>query len=114
MVVVLVLGIVMAVGMHVPGAVGMHVFVLMEDDLELPSEGVGDSAERFQAGDVIAALEARDHRLRHFQPHCQLFLRLAGIGAQFKELARALRGKPGAVVYAAPRCGVAATFHALT
>jgi hypothetical protein len=49
-VIVLVLGVVMAVGMHVPCAVSMYVFVLVEDDFEVPAERVGDTAERFQAG----------------------------------------------------------------
>jgi hypothetical protein len=61
-VIVLVLGVVMAVGMHVPCAVSMYVFVLVEDDFEVPAERVGDTAERFQAGDMIAAFQTRNHR----------------------------------------------------
>jgi len=67
------------------GAVGMQVFVLVEDDLEMSSEGVGNTAESFQAGNVIAALQARDHRLRHTQAQRQLFLRFAGMSAELDE-----------------------------
>ena len=106
--VVLVLGVMVAVGMHMPGAVGMPVFVLVEDDLEVPAEGVGDAAERFQAGDMIAALQTRDHRLGHPQPRRQLLLRLAGMGTQLQQLPRALRGKRCAVVGPATVGGVLA------
>jgi hypothetical protein len=63
--IVLVLGVVMAMMMYVPGAVSMPVFVLVEDDFEMPAERVGDTAERFQAGDMIAAFQTRNHRLGH-------------------------------------------------
>jgi hypothetical protein len=41
----------MAVGMHVSRAVSMYVFLLLEDDFEIPAERIGDTAERFQARD---------------------------------------------------------------
>ena len=41
---VLVLWVVVAVGMGMARAVGMHVFVLMENDLEMSPEGVGNTA----------------------------------------------------------------------
>jgi hypothetical protein len=91
----LVLGIVMAMGMHVPCAVSVYVFVLVEDDFEVSAERVGDTAERFQAGDMIAAFQTRNHRLSHSKPSRQLLLRLTGMSTQ---LLRALRGKRGAVV----------------
>jgi hypothetical protein len=94
----LVFGVVMPVRMDMPGAVGMHVLVLVEDDLEVPPEGVGDAAERFQAGDMIAVLQARNHRLSHLKPPCELLLRLAGVGAQLQQLAGTLRGKCGAFI----------------
>lgn len=50
------LGVVMAMGMHVPCAVSMYVFVFVEDDFEVPAERVGDMAERFQAGDLATSL----------------------------------------------------------
>jgi len=82
----------------VPCAVSMYVFVLVEDDFEVPAERVGDTAERFQAGDMIAAFQTRNHRLGHSEPSRQLLLRLAGMSTQLQELPRALRGKRGAVV----------------
>jgi hypothetical protein len=66
--------------MSMSGSVGMHMLVLVEDDFKVSSEGVGDTAERFQAGDMIAALQTRDHRLGHPQPRRQLLLSLAGMG----------------------------------
>jgi hypothetical protein len=60
-----VLGVVVAVGMHVSCAVSMYVFVLVEDDFEVPAEHVGDTAECFQAGDMVAAFQTRNHRLCH-------------------------------------------------
>jgi hypothetical protein len=94
----LALGVVMAMGMHVPCAVSVYVFVLVEDDFEVPAERVGDTAERFQAGDMIAAFQTRNHRLSHSKPSRQLLLRLTGMGTQLQQLLRALRGKRGAVV----------------
>ena len=93
-----VLGVVVAVGMQVSCAVSMYVFVLVEDDFEVPAERVGDTAERFQAGDMIAAFQTRNHRLGHPEPSRQLLLRLAGNSAQLQQLSRALRGKRGAVI----------------
>jgi hypothetical protein len=104
-VLVLVLGVVMTVAMHMSGAVGVHVFVLVKDELETVSEGVGNTAERFQAWDVIATLQARDHRLGHPQPRCQLFLRLAAMGTQLQKLPCALPGKRGAFVCSATMQG---------
>ena len=94
----LVFAVVMVVGMHVPCAVNMYVFVLVEDDFEVPAEGVGDTAERLQARDMIAAFQTRNHRLGHPEPSRQLLLRLAGNSPQLQQLPRALRGKRGAVI----------------
>ena len=91
-------GIVMAVRMRMPGAIGVSVLVLVEDDLEVPAECVGDAAQRLQAWHMIATLKAGDHRFGHAQPFSQLPLRLAGAGAQLEQLARAFRGERGAVV----------------
>jgi hypothetical protein len=48
----LVLGVVVAVPMPMSSTVGVHVFVLVEDDLKMASERLGNTAERFQAGDM--------------------------------------------------------------
>lgn len=98
--VVRMLRVVMAMGVHVPCAVGMRVFMFMEDDRKVPSKGVGDATEGFEARDVNAAFETRDHRLGHPQPRCQLLLRLAGSGTQFEQLERALGGERRTVVRA--------------
>jgi hypothetical protein len=97
-VIVLVLRIVMAMGMCVSRAISMHVFVLVEDDFEVSAECVGDTADRLQAWDMIAALQTRNHRLGHPEPSRQLLLRLSTMGPQLQQLARTLRGKRGAVI----------------
>jgi hypothetical protein len=96
--VVRVVPIVMAVGMGMARAVGVLMLVLVEHDLETTAEGVGYAAQRLQARNMIAAFQARDHRLRHLQAMGQLLLRLAGVGAQIEQFARATRGKGGAVI----------------
>src|SRR5258707_15034689 len=76
------------------GAVGMHMLVLVEHDLQLAAEYLGDAAQGLEARHMIAALQPRDHRLGHAEPRRQLLLRLAGLPAQFEELAGALPGNP--------------------
>lgn len=71
-------GVVMTVRMPVPGAIGMHMLVLVEEDLEIAAEGVGNAAERPEARHVVAPLQPRNHRLGHAQPLRQVLLRLAG------------------------------------
>jgi hypothetical protein len=44
--------------------------MLVEHDVQTPPEGIRDAAESFYAWDVIAALKARDHGLRHLQAFC--------------------------------------------
>ena len=92
------LGVVMAMGMHVPCAVSMYVFVLVEDDFEVPVKRVGNTAECFQARDMIAAFQTRNHRLGHSEPSRQLLLRRAGMSTQLQQLGRALCGNRGAIV----------------
>ncbi len=75
------------------GAISMDVLMLVKDDCEAPSEGVRDSAECLQTRNVVAALQAADHRFRHPQAPGELFLGLARLGAQLQELARALRSE---------------------
>jgi hypothetical protein len=96
--IVLMFGVEMSMGMHVPGTVGMDVFVLVEDDFEVPAECIGDTAECFQAGDMVAAFQTRNHRLGHAELNRQLLLRLAGMSAQLQQLGSALCGQSGAVV----------------
>jgi len=74
------------------------VFLLVEDDFEVPAECVGDTAERFQAWDMIAAFQTRNHRLGHPELSRQLLLRLAGMGPQLQQFARALRSERGAII----------------
>jgi hypothetical protein len=90
--VVSVLGIVMAVRVRMSCAIGMNVWVLVENDLEAPPKGVGDAAEGLQARNMIAPLQPGDHGLRHPQTRRQLLLRLAGMGAQLQKLPRAVCG----------------------
>jgi len=82
----------------VPCAVRVYVFVFMEVDFEVPAERVGDTAERFQAGDMIAAFQTRNHRLSHSKPSRQLLLRLTGMVTQLQQLLRALRSKRGRLI----------------
>ena len=53
----LVAGVLKTMGVHMPGAVGVQVFVLLKDDFDVPPEGVRDAAQRFQAGKVIAVFQ---------------------------------------------------------
>jgi hypothetical protein len=95
---VLVCGIVMTVRMRVAGAVSVHVLVLVKDDADAPSKGIRDATQRPQARNVVAPLQARDHRLCHPQAGGQLLLCLARVGAQLQELPRAVRGERGALI----------------
>jgi hypothetical protein len=72
--VVLVIAVVMAVRMRMPRTVSMRMFVFVEHDLEPPAEHRGDAAKSVEAWNMIAALQARNHRLRHPQPQRQLLL----------------------------------------
>lgn len=96
--VVLVIAVVMAVRMRMPGTVSMRMFVFVEHDLQPPAERRGDAAKSGEAWNMIAALQARDHRLRHTQAQRQLFLRFAGMSAQLDEPPRALGRERRAVV----------------
>lgn len=91
-------GIVMAVSVGVTGPVRMHVFVLVKDDLQLPSERIRDAAECGKARDVIAPLETRDHGFGHRKPFRELLLCLPGAGAKLEQTVGALRGDGGTVI----------------
>jgi hypothetical protein len=88
--VVLVIAVVMAVRMRMSGTVSMRMFVFVEHDLQPPAERRGDAAKSVETRNMIAALQARDHRLRHTQAQRQLFLRFAGMSAELDESPRAL------------------------
>jgi hypothetical protein len=57
-VIVLMIRIIVAVGVRVAGSVRVNVFVFVEDDLKAAPEGIGDAAQRGEAWDVIAPLQA--------------------------------------------------------
>jgi hypothetical protein len=80
------------------GTVSMRLFVFVEHDLQPPAECRGDTAKGVEAWNMIAALQARDHRLRHTQAQRQLFLRFAGMSAELDESPRALGRERRAVV----------------
>jgi hypothetical protein len=96
--VVLVITVVMAVRMRMSGTVSMRMFVFVEHDLQPPAERRGDAAKSVEARNMIAALQPRDHRLRHTQAQRQLFLRFAGMGAELGEPPRAFGRERRAVV----------------
>jgi hypothetical protein len=96
--VVLVIAVVMAVRVRMPGTVSMSMFVFVEHDLQPPAERRGDAAKSVEAWNMITALQPRDHRLRHTQAQRQLFLRFAGMSAELDEPPGALGRERGAVV----------------
>jgi hypothetical protein len=96
--VVLVITVVMAVRMRMSGTVSMRMFVFVEHDLQPPAERRGDAAKSVEACNMIAALQPRDHRLRHTQAQRQLFLRFAAMSAELDEPPRALGRQRGTVV----------------
>jgi len=87
--IVLMIGITMAVMVRVAGSVRVLVFVLVEDDLQAAPEGIGDAAQGGEARDMVAPLQAGDHRLRHADPRRELFLRFPRMGAQLEQAAGA-------------------------
>ena len=58
-----VLRIAMAMRMRVSGTVGMYVLMLVEDNLNPASKGVGDAAQGFKAREMVAAFQSS-----HFEP----------------------------------------------
>lgn len=91
-------GVVMAVRVRVARAVRVQMFVLVEHNVQMAPKRIGDAAQSLEAGYVLPALEARDHRFRHAKPLRQLLLRFAGTGTQIKQALRTARGNLGAVV----------------
>ena len=105
----------MDVGVRMTGAVSMLMFVLVEHDLQPSIERVGDSAEGGEAWDVMAVLQARDHRLCHPEAQRQLLLRFAGISAELDQPPRALGRDRRAVIRGTEmRRLVERTLHGLT
>jgi hypothetical protein len=100
-VIVLMIGIMMAMGVRVAGSVRVLVFVLVKDDLQASAKRIGDAAQRGEARDMIAALQARDHGLGHLKPLRQLLLRLAGVRPKLEQTVSTLGSDQRAVV----RCG---------
>jgi hypothetical protein len=98
-------GIFMAVWVGVTGSVGMRVFVLVEDDLQPASKRIGDTAERSEARDMVAAFQSRNHGFRHREPRGELLLGLAGMGAKLEQAVGALRSNFAAVVERRPPNG---------
>ena len=80
------------------GSVRVYVFVLMEDDLKAASERIGDAAQCGEAWNVIAALQARDHRLGHGKQFRELLLCFTCVGAKLEQTVGALCGDSDAVV----------------
>jgi len=64
------------------GAVCVPVFMLVKDDLQSPTIGLGDPAQRLEAWHMIAALQARDHRFGHLQALRHLSLGFTGFAAK--------------------------------
>jgi hypothetical protein len=110
-VIVLMIGIMMAMGVRVADSVRVLVFVLVEDDLQASAERVGDAAQGGQARNMIAALETRDHGLGHLKSLGQLLLRLAGVRSKLKQTVGALGGDQRAVVRCRSGGVVAGLFH---
>ena len=100
--IVAVVGVVVPVRMGMSRAVRVQVLVLVEDDVQMAPEGIGDAAQGLEAGHMLAALEPRDHRFRHAETFRQLFLRLARAGAQVEQAMSTARGDFGAVIAGKP------------
>jgi hypothetical protein len=98
--------IVMVVRMRMAGAIGVLVLMLVELDLQAPPECLGDPAQGREAWDMIAALQARDHRLGHAESIRQPSLCLARLSPKLEQAARTFGGDHGAVVCPAfaPTC----------
>lgn len=88
----------MSMGMGMQRAIAVFVFVLVENNLHVPPEGVSDPAQGRQAWHMIAPFKAGNHRLGHLQARRQLLLCLSGMFAELEKPASALRGQRRAVV----------------
>lgn len=84
-----------------PGAVGVDVLVFMKDDFEFAAEGVGDTAQRSQAWNMLSAFQPRDHGLGHAQFFGKFQLGFPLMGAKTKKRSGTLCGKGLRIVAAA-------------
>jgi len=83
----------MDVRVAMASAVGVGVFVLVEDDFDASAESVGDAAECLEAGHVIAAFQTRNHGLGHAQAFCEGFLGLARLNPELLQTGGAVGGE---------------------
>jgi hypothetical protein len=97
-VIVLVFRVLVSVRVSMSGAVDVEVLVRVEDDFEVATEGIGDTAQRLETRHMIAAFQAADHRFGHAQARREVPLRFTRVLAQLDEFPGALRRKQCAVV----------------
>lgn len=96
-----VIGVEMMVWMTVPRAVRVDVLVLMKDDFEFATEGVGDTAQCSQAWNMLSAFQPRDHGLGHAQFFGEFQLGFPLMGAKTKKRPGTLCSKSLRIVAAA-------------
>jgi hypothetical protein len=91
--------VVMGVGMT--GSVCMRMFMLVKSDFQFPVESIGYAAQRFEARNMGAAFQSRNHGLGHAKPLGDLRLGFAGMFAKAQQHARTLcRNDISIVVFA--------------
>jgi hypothetical protein len=81
----------MVMGVGMPSSISVSMFVFVECDLKGAPEHIGDTAQRFQTGNVRAALQSRYHRFRHPEPFCELRLGFFRFRSQGQEPLCAMR-----------------------
>jgi hypothetical protein len=91
--------VVMGVGMT--GSVSMRMFMLVKRDFQFSVESIRYPAKRFEAGNMGAAFQPRNHGLGHAKPLGDLRLGFAGMFAKAQQHARTLcRNDISIVVFA--------------
>src|ERR1700733_7949900 len=80
--------IVVPVNVDVPPPVIMFMFVFMKRNFERALKRIGNTAERGEAWQVLAAFQARNHGFRHPKSCRKLPLGFATLGTQSGELVR--------------------------
>lgn len=103
---------IMDVGMRMTRTVCMGVDVFVEHNFQASAKSIGDTTESFEAWDMVAALQPRNHRFGHTEPPRQLLLRLTGVAAEFEQLASTLSSKRSTIVGSAA-ARLLRVFHAL-
>lgn len=86
-----VIGIKVVMGVGMTGSVSMSMFVLVKSDFQFPVESIGYTAQRFEAGNMGAAFQSRNHGLGHTKPLGDLRLGFTGMSAKAQQHARTLR-----------------------